>query len=77
MPSDGAHVWEWFLALHTARGANGFGPNPISWPDVLAWTLLTGINPRPGEVAAIMLLDRLWLEVKAQEKPQGPPAKTK
>jgi len=61
LPEDGAHVWAWFLHLSAGRGSNGFGPNPLSWLDLLAWTALTGIITRPAEIEAIMALDCVWL----------------
>jgi len=68
LPTDGSHIWAWFLELSAGRGSNGFGPNPISWPDLLAWTALTGTLTRPVEIDAIMALDRVWLSAQA-EKP--------
>lgn len=61
LPADGAHVWASFLELSAGRGSNGFGPNPISWLDLLAWRMLTGVIVRPAEIDAIMALDRAWL----------------
>ena len=61
LPSDGAHVWAWFLELSAGRGSNGFGPNPISYLDLLAWSMLTGTITRPAEIEAIMALDRVWM----------------
>lgn len=64
-PVDGTHVWAWFLELSAGRGSNGFGPNPISWLDLLAWTVLTGTITRPAEINAIMALDQVWMKVQA------------
>ena len=61
LPADGAHVWAWFLELSAGRGGNGFGPSPISYLDLLAWSMLTGTITRPAEIEAIMALDRVWL----------------
>ncbi|MGE4043588.1 MAG: hypothetical protein AB7F35_01950 [Acetobacteraceae bacterium] len=71
LPADGAHLWEWFLELCAGRGSNGFGPNPISWLDLLAWTTLTGTITRPAEIEAIMTLDRSWI---SQQSSHLPPA---
>ena len=65
LPADGAHVWAWFLELSAGRGSNGFGPNPISYLDLLAWSLLTGAITRPAEIEAIMALDRVWMSLQA------------
>ncbi len=68
MPPDGAHVWVWFLALCEGRSSSGFGPNPISYLDILAWSLLTGTIVRPSEVAAIMALDREYFVAQASNE---------
>ena len=41
------------------------GPNPISYLDLLAWSMLTGTLVRPAEAEAIMTLDRVWMTVVA------------
>lgn len=79
LPPDAEHVWRWFQELDQARGSNGFGANPISYQDVLAWVQLTGTITRPSEVAAIMMLDRMWLIEQARQasanRPKPPKAK--
>jgi hypothetical protein len=70
-PADGTHVWAWFLELSAGRGSNGFGPNPISYLDVLAWTLLTGTITRPAEIEAIMALDRVWIAAQVGNAGSG------
>ncbi len=67
IPADGEHVWLWFLDLNAARGSNGFGPNPISYPDLAAWVAMTGIIVMPSEVAALMALDREYLAEQAKK----------
>ena len=61
LPDDVTHVWMWFNDLSAARGSNGWGPNAISYQDIAAWIALTGTITRPPEIAAILMLDRLWL----------------
>jgi hypothetical protein len=67
LPADAEHIWHWFLALHAGRSSNGFGPNPISWSDISAWISITQTIVRPSEIAAIMMVDRLWLEQRAAD----------
>jgi len=69
LPADGAHVWAWFFELSAGRGSNGLGPNPISYLDLLAWTVLTGTITRPAEIEAIMALDRAWLAAPTTDVP--------
>lgn len=65
LPADAAHVWDWFLDLQSARGG-AMGPAPFTWSDLASWAWFTGNRPRRGEIEAIMMLDRLWLEVQAE-----------
>lgn len=63
-----AHIWDWFLELHAARGGNGFGPNAIGWREIQAWLDLTGTLARPPEIQAIMAIDRAWLADQAEQQ---------
>lgn len=54
-------VWGWFLELHSTRGSNGFGLNPISYSEIKAWSELTGRNPSPEDVRLIKMLDTVAL----------------
>lgn len=67
LPDEGEHVWRWFLELSTARGSSGFGPNPISYPDIAAWAALTGTLLRPGEVRAICMLDNVYMTDQSEQ----------
>lgn len=57
VPRAGFHILEWFWTLDAGRGSNGFGANPISYPDILAWAALSDAEPEPWEVAAIKAMD--------------------
>lgn len=57
IPPAGFHILEWFWTLDAGRGSNGFGANPISYSDILAWAALSGAEPEPWEVGAIKALD--------------------
>lgn len=58
LPAAGVAVWEWFKALDAARGSNGWGPNPISWADLVAWQQLAGVQLTPWEAETLRALDR-------------------
>lgn len=66
-PSALEHCWHWFLYLNRTRSGSGFGQNPISYQEILAWTQLTGVEPDPTEIQAIMSLDQAYMNVQAQE----------
>jgi len=63
-----AYVWSWFSQLHGARGA-GFGPCPLTWLDLDAWSRFTGNVPTPWEVELLMALDAEYLNSLADKKP--------
>jgi len=56
--------------LHRCRRSNGFGPEPLGWSDIDAWARLTGSLPRPGEIGALLRLDRVWLDVEHRKAEQ-------
>ena len=68
LPADGAHIWAWFLELSAGRGSNGFGPNSISWFDMMAWATLTGTITHPAEIEAVMALDRSYMSVYMKDR---------
>ncbi|MBN9525785.1 MAG: hypothetical protein J0H82_06270 [Alphaproteobacteria bacterium] len=61
VPPAGLYLWGWFNELSDARGAGGLGPAPISYPDILAWSRLTGRRPAPWEIGVIKALDLVYL----------------
>lgn len=67
LPPDLAHVWRWFLDLHSRRGSNGFGANSLSWVDLLAWVSLTEPGIRLVELRVIMALDNAWMAQQGDE----------
>lgn len=68
VPWAGARVWGLFLRLHEGRGAGGFGPSPITYEAMEAFSAITGEPLRPWEIEIIRALDREWL--KEAEKPE-------
>ncbi len=66
------YQWSYFIALHNKRGSNGFGVNPISYQEMLAYFTLIDYMPEQWEIDLISKLDSVFLEVhhKQQEKEQ-------
>jgi hypothetical protein len=56
LPECAAHVWIWFFQLSNRR-TMGMAMNPITWPDIDAWSRLTGIKPRQWELDALTGID--------------------
>lgn len=66
-PPELEHVWEWFDSLNTGRGSNGFGPSPLSFGEIAAWSALTGNDPTPWEVDLLKALDLTYLKEMAAD----------
>ena len=61
-PAALAYLWVAFDRLSSRRGSTGFGPAPISWPEIDAFARLSGIRLAPWEVEILEALDRLAME---------------
>jgi hypothetical protein len=62
------HVWEWFWQIHKGRTNNMSGPNPLTWTDLLAWTVVTGIQVRPIEFEIIKEMDSAYLKYVSERQ---------
>jgi len=60
------HIWDTFVELHSARGSNGMGPNPIGYEDAYYWSKVTGVPLSYWEIATIKRLDNKWMNVQAE-----------
>lgn len=60
-PEVFVHAWGWFLELNRARTSNGFGINPISFCEIVAWASLTGRNPSALDILAIREIDTAYV----------------
>jgi hypothetical protein len=48
--------------MSRARGSTGFGPAPLSWADIEAWSRVTGTPVDPWEARAIRAIDDAIIE---------------
>lgn len=62
IPEGVEPVWVWFLELHSTRGSNGMGANPISYQELAAWSALTRTTLSPWEVKMLRLIDQEYLK---------------
>lgn len=69
-PSGVDYVWHWFCELSAARGSSGFGPNPLGYADIDAWSRLTGRQPDVFEVSCLMALDGTYFSALQKAKPK-------
>ena len=63
VPWAGRRVWSLFLRLNESRSAGGFGPSPITYEAMDAFSAITGEPLRPWEIDIIRALDREWLRI--------------
>lgn len=60
------YLLAWFSELSSTRSSNGFGHNPISYAEIMAWATLTRRLPSGLEVEAIRRLDVAYLKTLAK-----------
>lgn len=58
-PDDLADLWGWALELDAVRGFGQAGPLPVTYSEMRAWAELTGRDPTPDEVVALVRVDRV------------------
>lgn len=63
------YLWVWFCELSSARTSNGYRLNPITFPEIDAWTRLMGVRPTPWETSVLRRMDAAVLSVL--NKPSG------
>lgn len=73
LPREAAHLWAFYLELDAARRSNGFGPDPIGFPEIAAWSALTDNALEPWEVYAIRRLDQAYLSDAASRTQRAKP----
>lgn len=72
------NIWSIFIDLHNTRTAGMSGANPIAYTEILAYYSLLKDNPEDWEIKAIKMLDRVVLDMYAeQQKQEQEKAKTK
>lgn len=67
-PVEVGYLWGWYIELRSGRQYAMGDPVPVSWIDLSAWRDLTGRDPHPDEVAALMEIDRAYLYPGEEEE---------
>ncbi|WP_421440015.1 phage tail assembly chaperone [Agrobacterium tumefaciens] len=57
VPVAGEQVWFWFRELDSQRTGNGFGPNPLGFEAIHAWSQVRGVRLLQWQVDAIVRMD--------------------
>lgn len=66
-PEDGEHIWSWFWGLSNKRHQGVNGPQPLTYPDIEAWSRATGTVVLREEIAILMQMDDAYLSAVAEE----------
>lgn len=61
-------AWQFFLKLHSKRGSNGFGVNPLSYTEIKAFFDLNKIYPTHYELELIEQFDNVAMEVYSKQQ---------
>lgn len=67
IPACAEHVFVWFGEMHAQRSA-GFDANPLSFTEIFAWSALADVRVRPWELELLLVIDRTWREVRAEQR---------
>lgn len=63
LPNTCIEVWNWFIDLSASRTSNGFGMNPFTYQEMLAYFTLIDVIPRDWEIKLLKMLDNKAIEV--------------
>lgn len=66
-PSGMVELWLSFLSISFGRTSGFNGPNPISYPDILAWLELTGNTLSPREVETLKMIDSVYIRIMTND----------
>lgn len=61
LPEGVSYIWQWFHAIARRRTSSGFGPNPITHQDIVAYAQLYRVDIDPWEAELICSIDDLFL----------------
>jgi hypothetical protein len=78
LPNSCVYAWKWFTELNSRR-SSGMQPNPISYPDVYAKSVLENYFLTKQELSLLFKFDEISLRTsqKEQEKRQERQVKSK
>ena len=64
---DIEHIWAWFWQLHARRQNGANGPQAISYPEIDAWSRITGELLLREEVGILIRMDDGYRQALAEE----------
>ena len=71
VPHELEFPWLAFVELNVARGSSGFGPAPIPYSEILAWSTLNGVDLDLWEINLIRRLDMAFMSAVANARPSA------
>ncbi len=66
-PEDVRYLDMWRMELHGRSGVGMSGPAPLSYSTITAWSALTGNEPTPDDVRALLRLDAAMFATEIEE----------
>ena len=63
LPKTCIEVWNWFIDLSASRTSNGFGMNPFTYQEILAYFTLISVIPKDWEIKLLKMLDSKAIEI--------------
>lgn len=72
IPVGGDLLWCWFNDMSATRSYNSAGPNPITYPDIVAYSHLMRIPIAPRHVAILRAMDRTYIAAAYAKRQQAP-----
>jgi hypothetical protein len=73
-PPGARYIYDWFLAISSARQGSGFGPLALASSEIAAWCSLSGHHLTPWEFDTIRKLDQAWRSIYAELHKPDPPS---
>jgi hypothetical protein len=72
-----SHILEWLLEIGIFE-SNGYGPSPLTYREIEAWSRMTGIMPTYEETRFIKMLSREYCSQysKSSDRDSAPPYTT-
>lgn len=67
MPAALAYLWRTYNRIRRRAAAGGFGPSPISWADIDAFTRHSRFALAPWEIEIVEQLDDLYMGEQAKQ----------
>lgn len=68
LPPGADLLLELWLEIGAGRSAGGFGPAPLGWQDLAAWSRFSGVALTGWEAQTLLAMDRAALAAQHKEK---------